>query len=250
MKKAVYSDNYYRLLALTYNPKFTDKIKILRQFFAEVGHPIDFNKTNNQSTQLSWASELRNKKLNKQLKMNKHKENWLLFRDKLKEIMTEFGLDTKNKNAILLIEQYFFTNEIIDPTPHWQIGLNEYPNKSKTLNNKLIVVLEPSIQVSDLEKVLQQAKNEYPEYFRKKKSRKKEKDEFERDCKIYILHLKALKIKKSSRAANDIIWNNDPKYPKFNDEFNKILNGETVTRDSFTSTKDRMSKLLKGLKLY
>lgn len=250
MKKAVYSDNYYRLLALTYNPRFEDKIKILRQFFAEIGHPVDFSKTNNQATQLAWVNELRNKKLNKQLKMSKHKENWLLFGDKLKEIMTEFGLDTKNKNATLLIEQYFFTNELIDPTPHWQIGLNKYPNKSKALNNKLIVVLEPNIEVSDLEKALQQAKNEYPEYFMRKKTRKKEKDSFERDCKIYILHLKALKIKKSSRAANDIIWNNDPKYPKFNDEFIKITSVETVKRDYFTSIKNRMSKLLKGLKLY
>jgi hypothetical protein len=55
---------------------------------------------------LAWANELRNKKLNKQL-MSKHKENWLLFGDKLKEIMTEFGLDTKNKNAILLLNSIF-----------------------------------------------------------------------------------------------------------------------------------------------
>jgi hypothetical protein len=83
-----------------------------------------------------------------------------------------------------------------------------------------------------------------------RKSRKKEKDEFERDCKIYILHLKALKIKESSRAANDIIWNNDPNIRDLMMNLTKFLTGETVTRGSFTSIKDRMSKLLKGLKLY
>ncbi len=250
MQKTVYSDNYYRLLALTYNPKFSTEIKKLRQVFSDIGHPIDFKKTNNQAIQLKWAQELREKDKTNKLKFEAHERYYLSFDTQLKKIMDKFGLDVKNKNEHFLTKQYFFTNKIVDLAPRWWVGINTYSNKSKTLADKLVILVEPNAEVSDLKNALRYAKKEYADYFKSRKQINKEKYTFERDCQLYILHLKALKKVNSSKAANSIIWNKNPKYPEFHKEFLKITKGETVSRDTFSTIKDRLSKTLKNLVLY